>query len=197
MPPHEPVQAIIFPKDNPAEKVDYVMFVHGWRMQYAERVSFAETTLKRLYWAGYKGKFGAYTWPTTWFYKPAYVGTLDTLTYVIQDLTSYSRGEKIARQTGGFLANNLSYIKPQHKSLQVIAHSMGNVVMGEALKVIQPGIVDNYVATQAATSAGGYHTGEEDMKYAFGRPSNDSAPTEGFWNWLAGGDLCARIRPSL
>ncbi|HEB55820.1 MAG TPA: alpha/beta hydrolase, partial [Gammaproteobacteria bacterium] len=182
----------IFPKDDPNEKVDYVMFVHGWRMQYAERVSFAETTLKRLYWSGYKGRFGAYTWPTTWFYKPAYVGTLDTLTYVLEDLTSYSRGEKIARQTGGFLADNLSYLKPKYKSLQVIAHSMGNVVVSEALKVMQAGVIDSYIATQAATSAGGYHTAEGDMNVVFGGAADDDVSTDGFWAWLAGG-LCVPL----
>lgn len=53
------------------EYKDYIMFVHGWRMQFPERVSFAETAFKRLYWTGNQNRFGAFTWPTGWFKKPA------------------------------------------------------------------------------------------------------------------------------
>ena len=36
----------------------YILLVHGWNMPPWEKDAFAETMLKRLYWQGYKGKFG-------------------------------------------------------------------------------------------------------------------------------------------
>lgn len=181
----------IFPKDNPNDKLDYILMVHGWRMPYAERVIFAETTLKRLYWSGYKGKFGTFSWPTTYFVKPAYLDTLATLGALTKDLTNYSRGEKIARQTGKHLADLLPKIKTDYNtnSLQVIAHSMGNVVVSEALKLTQAGIVDIYIATQSATSAGAYNFTETNMNVVFGGDADDKVATDNFWNWIAG-EIC-------
>ena len=43
---------------------DYILFVHGWRMQRWERIVFAQTAFKRLWHSGYKGRFGFFSWPT-------------------------------------------------------------------------------------------------------------------------------------
>jgi len=44
-------------------KKNYILLVHGWRMQDSEKLGFAETGFKRLYWSGYQGRFGALDWP--------------------------------------------------------------------------------------------------------------------------------------
>src|ERR1017187_775655 len=44
----------------------YILFVHGWNLAPWEKDAFAQTMLKRLYWQGYKGKFGTFQWPTTY-----------------------------------------------------------------------------------------------------------------------------------
>ena len=46
------------------EENEYILFVHGWNLAPWERDAFAETAFKRLYWQGYKGRFGAFQWPT-------------------------------------------------------------------------------------------------------------------------------------
>jgi len=190
------VETTLFTPDNLQDKVDYVLFIHGWRMPYEERVSFAETTLKRLYWAGYKGKFGTFSWPTTWFFKPAYANTLETLGYIFGDITSYSRGEKIARNSGKFLKKQLEEIKQDHNSLQVIAHSMGNLVIGEALKLMDPGIVDNYIATQAATSSGAYDSDQTEMNFIFIGKPNDATPTDDYLSWVTNTDCTPYVQLS-
>ena len=131
------------------------MFVHGWRMPYAERVAFAETTFKRMYWQGYTGRFGTFSWPTGWFPKSSNVGTVTTLLEVFSDINNYSRSERIARDTGPVLADKLADIKTDHE-VHLLAHSMGNVVASEALKAASGTVLDTYVATQAATAAGAY-----------------------------------------
>jgi hypothetical protein len=48
----------LFPESDETaqeQKDDYIMFVHGWRMQYPERVAFGETAFKRLFWRGIRG----------------------------------------------------------------------------------------------------------------------------------------------
>jgi len=38
----------------PGHEEEFILFVHGWRLQPWERRAFAETAFKRLYWQGYK-----------------------------------------------------------------------------------------------------------------------------------------------
>ena len=49
------------PKDNS----QVIIFIHGWNMTDGDRFSFSETMFKRLWWAGYNGKFVSFFWPTT------------------------------------------------------------------------------------------------------------------------------------
>ena len=58
-------EAVVY-NENSHESEDYILFVHGWRMKPYEKTFFAETAYKRLWWNGYKGRFGVYHWPTEW-----------------------------------------------------------------------------------------------------------------------------------
>lgn len=153
---------------------EYIMMVHGWRMQYPERVAFAETAFKRLYWQGYKGKFGFFSWPTGWLDKPAHLYGLVAEDKVITqlDLDNYNDSEVIARRAGGMLSEFLTDTSftgsdDSKKKIHIFAHSMGNVVVSEALRGHSQPIVENYIASQAATVAGGYKFGQEEINHDF------------------------------
>ena len=121
---------------------EYILYVHGWNMQPWEKDAFAETAYKRLYWQGYKGRFGAFQWPTT-YHKLAPAGLFD-----------YDQGEYSSWLSATPLRNLLSSLSITYRGeVYMVAHSMGNVVAGEALRLAaQSGsqVVAAYVATQAA-----------------------------------------------
>ena len=141
---------------------EYLLFVHGWRLQPWERRGFAETAFKRLYHQGYKGKFGMFSWPTEWesledaFHKAKNAAT---------DPQHYDRCEVIARQAGARpLKTLLTTLKDIYgkDNVGVFAHSMGNIVVSEALRANPEGtaLIDTYVACQSAEVA---HTYDPDV----------------------------------
>lgn len=139
----------------------YIMFVHGWRLQGWERKRFAETAFKRLYWQGYKGRFGFFSWPTLW-------ATLDDLYWTPlsnDNILNYDNSEEIARRSAPFLYHLLADLRQKYpRSLNIVAHSMGNVVTSEALRlgIVYPGtLVDTYVPSQAAEVASAYNPSVE------------------------------------
>ncbi len=146
---------------------DYILFVHGWRMLYPERVSFTETTFKRLYWMGYKGRFGGFTWPTGYHEKPAHVADTDQVPFVIGHMQNYNRSEFVARHSGLALSRLASDLDIDH-DLHIVAHSMGNVVTSEALRILGfRNTVTSYAASQAATVGGAYDGNTPDMVHSF------------------------------
>ncbi len=137
---------------------EYLLQVHGWNMAPIWKTSFAETAYKRLYWQGYAGRFGVFNWPTLYDdQSPILNNALGANTLNL----TYNPSEFIAFRSAAALTNTLADLRPQYDRLTVIAHSMGNVVVGEALRLWdnahdgQP-LVNTYVAMQAAVSAGAY-----------------------------------------
>jgi hypothetical protein len=128
---------------------DYIVFVHGWNMPAWEKDRFAETAYKRLYWQGYKGRFGSFRWPCNLF-NPALLLELN--------FAQYNGGERTAWQCGQPFENFLANLNGQYPGkVYVLAHSMGNIVTGEALRLAGTNVIVNtYVATQAAVSARTY-----------------------------------------
>jgi hypothetical protein len=132
----------------------YFMFVHGWRMQEWERVAFAETTFKRMYWSGFKGQFGMFDWPTQWVDQPS------------ADPGNFDRSEFLAWNSARGLRAALRSLSaealPVGGRLAVMAHSMGNVVLSEAL--YQHGLtsntmlIDRAFLSQAAISSDYFST---------------------------------------
>jgi len=135
---------------------DYVLFVHGYRMQPWERRAFAETALKRMYHQGYKGKFGFFSWPTEWVdYDHADWKTAKNAAW---DPQLYDRCEVQGRKSGngplhGLLTSLNGRFGTAH--VDVFAHSMGNVVVSEALKAHPAGnlLINRYIASQSAEVA--------------------------------------------
>lgn len=131
----------------------YILFVHGWNMTSDDKDHFANTAYKRLWWQGYKGRFGAFDWPT------------------LTGLTTYDSSEYNAWKSATALANKLSDLDTQYtNNVYLFAHSMGNVVAGEALRLnnTNGNGVQAYVACQAAVPAHAYDTQTADWTPIFG-----------------------------
>jgi hypothetical protein len=140
--------------DSP-ETDDYILFVHGWRVKPWEKVYFGETAYKRLFWQGYKGRFGMLSWPTEWTFRWFDWGPPD-------EFQNYDRSERKARLSGTALRSLLVSLNTEYSGkVRVIAHSMGNVVVSEALRMhVKSGattqIAHTYIASQSASVAHSY-----------------------------------------
>ena len=138
----------VFNGPTTANDQDYILFVHGWRMQPWERRAFGSTAYKRLWLLGYKGRFGLYSWPTD------YTGT------GFWDMTStanrqnYDRSEQRAWNSSWGLWHLLIGLNqapsPAYR-IRLIAHSMGNITASEALRLrglnpVKPPLVQAYIS---------------------------------------------------
>ena len=126
----------------------YILYVHGWNMQTWEKDRFAEAAFKRLYWQGYQGRFGVFRWPTD-------NGFTGNWWQALTDTRNYDNSECIAWQSAARLVNKLTDLNAQYPGhVYMLAHSMGNVVAGEALRLAGNNQVINiYVASQGAIPA--------------------------------------------
>ena len=162
----------------------YILFVHGWNMETWEKDRFAESAFKRLYWHGYHGRFGSFRWPT----DNLFLGTYNQLFSDRHQKDNFDNSEYQAWQSAnGLLAklNDLNSTYPGH--VYVLAHSMGNVVTSEALRLAQNGqVVNTYVASQAAITAHTYDTNVPN--YSFNYPVYSFAPATPniYGSWFAG-----------
>ncbi len=138
-PPEPSLSWVPDPNGNPFEKPENetktcVVFVHGWNMPYNDSANFADTFFKRLWLQGYKGRFCIFRWPT------------------LVGVSTYNTSEYRAWKYGTALNQYVTSLLFDHKN--VVAHSMGNVVVGSAL--LNGMAVENYVLMQAAVPAGCY-----------------------------------------
>ncbi|MDP2137225.1 MAG: alpha/beta hydrolase [Candidatus Didemnitutus sp.] len=138
---------VVYPQlVTPADQLNVdLVWVHGWRLREWERQNWAEIMFKRLWHAGYKGRFHAFTWPT-------HSGDDSKLNGYL----TFDQSEHRAWKSGAALDNYLRALRSAHQDgrLVVVAHSMGNIVTGEALRRGAP--ADLQIMMQAAVSAGCY-----------------------------------------
>lgn len=133
------------PNTTMGDAKQHIVLVHGWNNSQWQSESYAQTMFKRLYWQGYQGRFAALRWPT------------------LTGLLTYNRSEYIAfRSAVGASAyfNSLRTRFPDY-SINAAAHSMGNIVMMEALKLqaaLGSNALNNYVLMEAAVPAHCYDT---------------------------------------
>ncbi|MBI2517440.1 MAG: alpha/beta hydrolase [Opitutae bacterium] len=178
---------------NAPEGNKYLLYVHGWNLPPWEKNRFAETAFKRLYWQGYKGRFGVFCWPTTYGFENDQDAILDG--------TNYDRGEWAAWRAATPLRDLLLSLHDAYgDQVYIVAHSMGNVVTGEALELAARQnagtLVNTYVASQAAIPAHVYDGGRaEDIAAVFGFWTNIGRFFDGsafpqtpnvYPDWLAG-----------
>jgi len=160
-PTDTPVQKFGFserPMSDPttdAEK-DYILLVHGWNVSPFGKGSTGDTAFKRLYWQGFKGRFGLFRWPTFYF-----EGELPPVHHF--DASEHRAWES---SLGLLSLINRFNAGPFAGRVRVIAHSMGNIVVSEALRRSQSGqIVHTYIASQAAISAHCYDATTPPMQF--------------------------------
>jgi hypothetical protein len=130
-----------YPYDSTVDSTTpYILFVHGWNMEPWEKDRYAETMYKRLYWQGYQGRFGLFRWPTFFDFSGIISVALDS--------DNYDSSEFNAWQSAIALKNRLVALNIQYPGkVYVGAHSMGNIVTGEALRLASNTLVNTYVAT--------------------------------------------------
>lgn len=132
------------PDRDPDETKQYIIHVHGWRMGYSERKTWANTTFKRLWHLGYKGRLAFFSWPT-------FSDVTDPWTH---GYLSYNRSEYRAWLSGSALKAFVASL-PGDYAKNIMAHSMGNVVVGSAFRRGMGGI-SNYALFNAAMAAQSY-----------------------------------------
>lgn len=170
----------------PEEERDLILYVHGYNMQEYEKRTWIETTYKRLWHLGYRGHVGGFTWPTA------------------QEFTKFANSEVIAWQAGDQLKQLLIDLRNRGYRVHLLAHSLGNVVACEALRQWREEgnsmtLVDTYIASQAAISAGVYNADSPRM------PDYDKSPLTGLARSPMPPDIYGRywessddqLRPSL
>jgi len=141
-------QATSDPNENafqadPEETKQYIIHVHGWRMSYNEAQTWANTSFKRLWHLGYKGRFAFFSWPT---YSPA--------TRPDGGYLTYNKSEYRAWLSGVALKDFVASL-PSGYTKNIMAHSMGNVVVGSAFRQGMGGVA-NYSLLNAAMAAQAY-----------------------------------------
>jgi hypothetical protein len=109
-----------------------------------------------LWWQGYKGRFGLFSWPCTNRFDET--STLGKIVEGISDGTHFDRGEWSAWRSGTPLRQLLQSLNGGYGGqLYTFSHSMGGIVISEALRLqsdMGGGQIANvYVASQAALSA--------------------------------------------
>lgn len=125
----------------------YVVSVHGWNQDYNRSTNYAETLFKRMWQRGYKGRFASFRWPTYWSNVEDPAGALNAA------LAQYNDSEYIAWHSGTALRLFIDSL-PHEYVVDVVAHSMGNMVVGQALA--DGMAVGHYAMLHAATSASCY-----------------------------------------
>jgi hypothetical protein len=127
---------------------DVILYVHGYNMPEDEKQRWIETTYKRLAHLGYQGRVAGFTWPCT----------QSALTFDSSELRAWESGEKLMQLLASY--KNAGY------RVHLLAHSQGNVVTGEALRLWKASgnsapLVSSYVASQAAVAAHTYDAAAE------------------------------------
>lgn len=144
------------------EQKDLIVFVHGWNMLPTDKPDFANTMYKRLWHAGYKGCFASFQWPTFW-YSEQHGGNIPVTNY--PNPHNFNGSELRAWNSAPALKELIKTLAPQYSvggksKIKLYAHSMGNIVAGEALRLLKDEGLNNhvshYVAAQAAISAHAY-----------------------------------------
>jgi len=160
----------------------YILYVHGWNMVRWEKDRFAESAFKRLYWQGYQGRFGGFRWPTESGFKG-----ISTLATTPSEKDNYDRSEYTAWKSAKGLRNKLNDINAKYPGhVYMLAHSMGNVVAGEALRLSSSRVVNTYVASQAAVPAHTYDTNIASYSFSYSPWSTTAATPNIYGNWFLG-----------
>ena len=125
---------------------ELIVLVHGINVGVSDWLIESDTVFKRLYWAGYHGKFATVKWQCNFLTPPKPV-TLDV--FNLSEAKAYKDSTALVTYL-----NQLHDRFPDHR-LHLLVHSQGNAVVSEALA--RSGVpVDTYILTQGAIAASAY-----------------------------------------
>ena len=122
-----------------------IVFVHGINVGPWDWLDDSDTVFKRLYWAGFKGKFATVKWPCNYLTPP------QPFSFDVFNLS-----EANAYKSSTSLTTYLNQLRSRFPGyrLNLYVHSQGNAVASEAIKNGAP--FDTYIITQGAISDGAY-----------------------------------------
>jgi hypothetical protein len=160
-------QAMTAPHD---EAKDYILFVHGWNMSPFDKDWFSDTAFKRLWHQGYKGRFGAFRWPTFYFDRGNFGIPLPVPDHwETPERTHFDASEHRAWASAPGLLGLLGQLNSGqfNGKVRIMAHSMGNIVASEALRQASGNVAHTYVSSQAAMPAHCYDAAAPLMTYYY------------------------------
>jgi hypothetical protein len=167
--------------EDPAAEPTTCVFVHGWRMQYSDFLSWSDSSYKRLWHQGFKGKFYSFRWATysadnTPFRNNDFDNYQEKHSPVPPGGFTYNPSEYRAWLCGPALASYVNQL-PNPGRRQLFAHSMGNVIAGSALKAGMK--INRYALCNAAMAAMAYDPNpalrDANLTFAF-TPDSDADP---------------------
>jgi len=142
--------------EDPQATEKTAIFVHGWRLKYMDYMNWSDSSYKRLWHQGFKGKFYSFRWAT-------FSGDNNGLPYGFDENiegtafppggTTYNASEYRAWLCGPTLASFVNQL-PNAGNRSLFAHSMGNVISGAALRSGMS--IQRYAMCNAAVSAMSY-----------------------------------------
>lgn len=160
-----PVSYVADPNGHPFQKPwdetgQCVIFVHGWNVSYDEYTGVAGTMFKRLWHQGFKGHYASFRWDTR-----KSDGMFDAGEYNRSENRAYVYGAAL-KQWAMDLSNSYT--------VNLIGHSMGNVVCGEALR--QGMQVRNYLLMEAAVPVSCYDSNASPLARLVNRDAQYPTP---------------------
>jgi hypothetical protein len=131
-----------------------IVYVHGWNVAVSRFVQQGSAAFKRLWLQGYKGRYAVVKWPSvtdTTTIDPDWIWKLNN----IEDYYELEyRGFKYAIALKQAVVDLKKPENGGFADVHILAHSMGNIISSEAMKIGAP--VTRYVMMDAAVSASAY-----------------------------------------
>lgn len=164
---------------DPVEDPIATAFLHGWNLSAEESSGLSDTLFKRLWHAGYKGRFCAFRWPTTMLEEPT-----------VAD--AFNVGEHRALEYGAALRMFLAGL-PAGYRCNLIAHSQGGMLAASVLR--SGAVVENSLMLQTAVPASAVDPSRAldwmslavaDVRAPEGMSTPDPFETEGGYRGLLG-----------
>jgi len=137
-----------------------IVWVHGINVPYWNWLDAGDTIFKRLYWAGYGGKFMAAGWPC--------------LTGL--QVIDFNQSELRACKASFGLTNYFAQLRTRFPGsrLNVLAHSQGNAIVSEAVR--EGANLDTYILTEGAMGTGCYDINYTNYALAASQESSIHTP---------------------
>lgn len=143
----------------PSDAKRLTLLVHGFNVTEREAQAEEGQLFKRFYWAGHqvievqdKAHTVGIVWPgaETPSVVPLTAGDSRALLYTDMAAAQFATNEYRAYQVGVPLARLLARLQAPGRTLDVVAHSLGNIAVNSAIRQSTGGLLRSYVMAEAA-----------------------------------------------